>query len=302
MLTTVTDSRRVTRTSTSLLLVDKPAGVTSHDVVSLARRATGERRIGHHGTLDPFATGLLVLLVGRATRLAQFMEGEPKTYLATIRLGAETDTDDVDGSVIREASLPTEEAVDAAIAQLTGRIMQTPPAFSAKQVGGVRAYSAARRGRPVELKPAPVVVHEWVVESRTADEIVARIACGGGTYIRSLARDLGVLTGSAAHLASLRRLSSGPLHVNAANSVDQIREGDTRFLSPLDAMPALEPVVLNADQLRELAHGRALSATTDASIVAFVAADGTVVAVGRREGELWKPSVVLITPEELDLA
>lgn len=305
MKTTTTDPVGGTRVLTlpaSLLLVDKPASVSSHDVVNVARRATGERRIGHHGTLDPFATGLLVLLVGRATRLARFIDGEPRSYRATIRFGASTDTDDLDGTVVREAPLPDPAAVDAAIEKLTGRVMQLPPAFSAKQVGGVRAYAAARRGRPVELEPVPVQVHRWEVESRAPHELVARISCGTGTYIRSLARDLGELTGSAAHLTALRRLAAGPLDVGMANSMEQLRAGEATFLSPLVAITGMHSVTLDVNLLRDIAHGRPIPATTGAERVALVDGDGRVVAVASREGSHWKPSVVLVTPEELPLA
>jgi tRNA pseudouridine55 synthase len=205
-----------------LLLVDKQAGVTSHDVVQIVRRAYGERSIGHLGTLDPFATGLLVLLIGHATRLATFIDTEPKVYRATIRFGAETDTDDCTGSVIREASVPSSEAVHAAIPSLTGKISQVPPAFSAKSVDGVRAYDAARRGEVLDLKPADVEVIGWEVDAEREAEIDVTVTCGTGTYIRALARDLGRATDSAAHLTALRRIRSGPFDVADAATLDTI--------------------------------------------------------------------------------
>src|SRR5687768_8920965 len=146
-----------------VLLVDKPAGMSSHAVVDHARRAIGTRRIGHGGTLDPFATGLLVLLVNRATRLLPFLDGEPKVYRARIKFGARTSTDDRDGDVVAEAPVPDRGTVERAIATLTGNLLQRPPAFSAKSVGGVRAYKAARRGKPVALEPVGVRVYEWRV-------------------------------------------------------------------------------------------------------------------------------------------
>src|SRR5690348_12915556 len=145
---------RTIATADGVLLVDKPAGMTSHDVVALARRSLGTRRVGHTGTLDPFATGLLIVLVGQATRLAQFVEDEPKVYDATITFGAETDTDDVTGQVVRAAAAPAAADVHAAIRALTGRIVQQPPAYSAKKVEGRRAYAAARAGSPLMLEPA----------------------------------------------------------------------------------------------------------------------------------------------------
>jgi tRNA pseudouridine55 synthase len=205
-----------------LLLVDKPAGVTSHDVVQLVRRAYGERSIGHLGTLDPFATGLLILLIGHSTRLATFIETEPKVYRATIRFGAEMDTDDCTGTMIREADAPTSDAIHAAIPSLTGKISQVPPAFSAKSVDGVRAYDAARRGEALDLKPADVEVFGWTIDAERDGEIDVTITCGTGTYIRALARDLGRATNSAAHLTSLRRLKSGAFDVADAATFETI--------------------------------------------------------------------------------
>jgi len=205
-----------------LLLVDKPAGVTSHDVVQLVRRAYGERSIGHLGTLDPFATGLLVLLIGHSTRLATFIDTEPKVYEATIRFGQETDTDDCTGTAIREADPPASDAIRQAIPALTGRISQMPPAFSAKSVDGVRAYDAARRGEAIDLKAVDVEVQGWVITAERESEIDVTITCGTGTYIRALARDIGRSTGSAAHLSALRRVRSGPFHVRDASTFDQI--------------------------------------------------------------------------------
>jgi tRNA pseudouridine55 synthase len=209
--------------SEGLLLVDKPAGVTSHDVVQIVRRAYGERSIGHLGTLDPFATGLLVLLLGRSTRLATFIVTDPKVYDATIRFGAETDTDDCTGNVVREASAPGRDAIDEAIESLTGKISQVPPAFSAKSVDGVRAYDAARRGEPMKLDPVNVHVHDWIIRDARESEIDVTVTCGSGTYIRALARDLGRKTSSAAHLSSLRRIRSGPFDVGDAMSLENIK-------------------------------------------------------------------------------
>lgn len=206
-----------------LLLVDKPQGMTSHDVVMLVRRIYGEKSIGHLGTLDPFATGLLLLLIGRATRLANFIVTEPKVYEAIIRFGAETDTDDCTGAVIREAPVPSVSAIDHAIPSLTGKIIQVPPAYSAKSVDGKRAYDAAREGAPLVLDPVEVNVMEWNVIDRTAEDLHVTISCGTGTYIRALARDLGRLTESAAHLASLRRLRSGEFDVGCASTLEQLK-------------------------------------------------------------------------------
>ena len=206
-----------------LLLIDKPAGLTSHDVVLVARRAYGQRSIGHLGTLDPFATGLLVLLLGKSTRLANFLAVEPKVYEAVIRFGSETDSDDSTGTVTKSVPPPAAEAVRRAIAALTGEFSQTPPDYSAKSVDGMRAYKAARKGAPLSQQPVQVTVHRWDIEAQTGDTLSARITCTGGTYIRALARDLGRLTGSAAHLESLRRLAMGDLHVRDALTMDALK-------------------------------------------------------------------------------
>jgi tRNA pseudouridine55 synthase len=206
-----------------LLLVDKPAGITSHDVVLLVRRIYGERSIGHLGTLDPFATGLLLLLIGHATRLATFMVTEPKVYETTIRFGAETDTDDCTGAVVKTAGAPGDDAIRAAIPALTGDIMQVPPAYSAKSVDGTRAYDAAREGAPLDLPASRVNVSEWRIVEHRGNDLDVVITCGTGTYIRGLARDLGRATGSAAHLASLRRTRVGPFDVSEAATIEKLK-------------------------------------------------------------------------------
>jgi tRNA pseudouridine55 synthase len=205
-----------------LLLVDKPAGMTSHDVVQHVRRIYGERSIGHLGTLDPFATGLLVLLLGRATRLATFLDTEPKVYEATIKFGTQTNTDDETGTVIRSAAAASESDIRSAIKSLTGTISQVPPAYSAKSIDGTRAYDAARRGTPLDIPAVDVTVHSWDVREVSAETVSAVITCSGGTYIRALARDLGRLTQSAAHLASLRRTRIGEFDVRDAATLEAL--------------------------------------------------------------------------------
>ncbi|MDQ6769051.1 MAG: tRNA pseudouridine(55) synthase TruB [Gemmatimonadota bacterium] len=202
--------------------------MTSHDVVQHVRRIYGERSIGHLGTLDPFATGLLVLLLGRATRLANFLDMEPKVYEATITFGVETDTDDSTGIVIRTAPAPAEEAIRAALRSLTGTISQIPPAYSAKSVDGTRAYVAARRGEPLELKPVDVTVHSWKIRGLAGDTLLATVTCSGGTYIRALARDLGRLTSSAAQLSALRRTRVGSFEVASAAKLEQLADAPAR--------------------------------------------------------------------------
>lgn len=278
-----------------LVLVDKPAGITSHDVVARARRALKLRRIGHHGTLDPFATGLLVLLVGRATRLAPFLSGEPKVYDAEIRFGAETSTDDLTGEVVREAPLPEPAAVLAALPALTGTIEQLPPAVSAKQVDGERAHAAARAGRPLDLKPATVTVHGWTVREQTESSLRATISCGGGTYIRALARDLGRATGSAAHLTALRRVASGPFSVDAAMPADDLEPGaQVQVLSPLAGLPDFPRQQVDDEEVAQIRHGGVVRATIAGDRCALVDQRGTLVAIAERASERWQPRVVLL--------
>ena len=276
-----------------LLLVDKPAGMTSHDVVAIARRALGERRIGHAGTLDPFATGLLVLLTGRTTRLLPYLDGEPKVYEARIQFGAETDTDDATGRVVREALPPIRADVDRAVGALTGAIDQEPPAYSAKQVAGERAYDAARRGAPVKLPPSRVTVHSWAITARTNDTLDAVITCSGGTYVRALARDLGRQAGSAAHLATLRRTRSGPFRVSDACGLDAVREGRCGALPPLQALTSLAVEQLDAAGADRAARGNLVEATVVGDRAALVGPNGELVAVAVRSGMSWQPRTVL---------
>lgn len=279
-----------------LLLVDKPAGVTSHDVVLAARRAFGESRIGHAGTLDPFATGLLVLLLGRATRLLPYLDGVPKEYEATIALGRETETDDLEGATVREAAPPTDEAIAEAVAQLTGELEQIPPAYSAKRVAGRRAYDAARAGQSLELAPAHVRVFGWHGLAREGTTLRATIACGGGTYIRALARDLGRLTGSAAHLSALRRVRSGPFRVADAASLDRVRAQQTPLRPALDALPTIPHVTLEPEDAERVLRGIAVtrSAHGDAAHAALVdGRSGALVAFAEADGARWQPRVVM---------
>ena len=282
-----------------LLLVDKSAGFTSHDAIARARRVLGVRRIGHMGTLDPFATGLLVLLVGRVTRLASYLQGEPKVYDATIRFGARTDTDDATGTVTDVAPVPDPGAVHGALTKLTGTFEQMPPAYSAKQVDGVRAYDAARRGAPLELRPATVTVHEWAVRGwSTRSDLDVTITCAGGTYIRALARDLGALCGSAAHLVALRRTRSGPFSVADATPIESLEAG-VPLRPALDGLTSLSAVPVTTDDRARIARGqsiRAAQADDGAGVGRAVLLDGDrqILAIAERQAASWAPKVVLI--------
>ncbi len=295
-----------------LLLVDKPVGVSSHDAVGAARRALGQRRIGHAGTLDPFATGLLVLLVGRATRLLPHLPGEPKVYDAVIRFGAETDTEDLAGAVTREAPLPTRDALLGVLPALTGAIAQVPPAYSAKRVDGTRAYKKARAGQEVTLAPVNVRVHRWEVldlqldvKSQRVREATVRVTVGGGTYVRSLARDLARAASSAAHLVALRRTRAGAFDVADALTVEDLRDGRARLRPALDALVGFPRESLDADAVARVVRGIDVPASVEGAWGALVHADrGVLVALAEREGERWRPRVVMheVAPENADVS
>ena len=275
-----------------LLLVDKPAGITSHAAVDRARHAIGTRRIGHAGTLDPFATGLLVLLIGKATRLLPFLDAEPKVYHAVIRFGMRTSTDDPSGEPVQEAPAPEQVVVERAIASLTGHLLQRPPVYSAKRVGGVRAYAAARRGAPMSLEPVGVTVHEWRVINRVADDLEVEITCSGGTYIRALARDLGEATGSAAHLAALRRLRSGRFDVNDAHQLDAVERGEFSLHPPSIAVAQLQQQAVDDLDAKRIVHGQTVNAQTPGELVALCH-DNELLAIAVRDGETFRPKVVM---------
>ena len=277
-----------------LLLVDKPAGMSSHDVVLAARRALGERRGGHAGPLDPFAPGLLVLLVGRATRLLPSVDGDPKESATTIRFGAETDTDDLHGAVVREAPPPAADAVDRALPRLTGELDQLPPVYSAKRVAGRRAYDLAREGEVPELRPARVRVDGWRVVERRGAELDVVITCGGGTYIRALARDLGRLSGSAAHLTALRRLRSGPFTVRDAVPFEDLREARVALLPPERALGGTPAQLLDDEDVRRVVRGQEVDAHVEGSRAALMhSGTGALVALAVRRGDRWQPRVVM---------
>jgi tRNA pseudouridine55 synthase len=281
------------RVSDGVVLVDKPAGMTSHDVVAIVRRASGESRIGHAGTLDPFATGLLVLLLGRATRLLPYLNGEPKTYEASIRFGSETDTDDATGVTTATAAVPSRAAIEAVLPSMTGTIDQVPPAYSAKQVGGRRAYRAARAGAPLVLDPVKVTVHDWTVIDWRDDTLVARINCSGGTYIRALARDLGRAAGGAAHLSALRRVASGPYDVGMAVSIDALKAGELPVQSPVGGLAECVADQLDSDAVERVVRGLTVPAALPGHRGALLDPDGALVAVAERQGDHWQPRVVL---------
>lgn len=290
-----------------ILLVDKPGGVTSHDVVARARRALGTRRVGHAGTLDPMATGLLILGVDGATRLLTFVVGLDKTYEATIRLGAATDTDDAEGTEVSRAEPAAIAALDparvmAGVTALTGAISQVPSRVSAIKVGGRRAYDLVRAGEEVELKARDVTVSRFdVVDTRSAEgflDLDVVVDCSSGTYIRALARDLGDGLGVGGHLTALRRTRIGPFGVDDAVEADAI--AGSAMLDPAAAATAvLGRLDVTADEARDLRHGKRLVGAADRLLAVRAAAvdpGGVLVGVVERRGEDLKSAMNM--PEE----
>jgi tRNA pseudouridine55 synthase len=246
-----------------VLLVDKPEGPTSHDVVGWVRRALDDRRVGHTGTLDPFASGLLVLCVGPATRLVPYLVGADKTYEAEALLGVGTDTLDREGAVVVEDQGwmgRSEEEVRQALEAFAGESMQRPPVFSAKKIDGEAAHRKARRGEKVELEPVRVRIHEIAATRVSLPRITFRVRCSSGTYIRALARDLGAALGTSAHLTRLRRTAVGGWSVEDALARDPRTEGipDEAWISPLDALVGWPRIALGDDEARRLVQGQRL--------------------------------------------
>ena len=274
-----------------ILLVDKPAGISSQDAVTAVRRARGKVKAGHTGTLDPFATGLLVIALGSATRLIRFLPAEPKVYRATIAFGAQTDSDDATGLVVAEGPVPDEGAIRGAIPRLTGTIEQRPPSYSARHVGGRRAYEVARTGETPDLAPSTVTVSCWNIESLVDGYLTATITCSSGTYVRALARDLGLLCGSVAHRAALRRTRIGPFDVGDGVPPDESAEA--AVLRPADALIGMPRQVVLSDDVARVNHGQPVAAHESGRNVALVDESGALVAVAERDGEWWQPRVVI---------
>ena len=298
-----------------ILLLDKSNGPTSHDVVAKVRRIAGQPRIGHGGTLDPFATGLLVLVLGRATRLAALHQGGAKRYEASFSFGGATTTDDLDGEkILSSGPAATRERVEALLPRFRGALEQVPPSHSAKRTDGVRAYERARAGEIVELAPRPVEVTRFEItswdESHPEEPLMGAVLdVSSGTYIRASARDLGAVLGCGAHLVALRRIGSGPFNVAQAHTMDAVAEAAlggsfADLLLPLDAgieaIPAITLGELGTELLRDGA------AIPDALLGAHppvpvgeqvrLTAEGVLVALGRRTEVGVQPERVFITP------
>jgi tRNA pseudouridine55 synthase len=288
-------------TASGLTIVDKPQGLTSHDVVSRMRRIAGTRQVGHAGTLDPMATGVLVLGVEKATRLLHHLVLADKAYAATIRLGQATATDDADGEAIGGASTRTlaDSAVRAAMSPLTGDIEQMPSAVSAIKVAGRRAYARARAGEAVDLAARPVTVRrfEAVAFRRPAPDLLdvdVEVECSSGTYVRALARDLGAALEVGGHVTALRRTRVGPFTLAQARTLDELARLEDPVTVPLAAAvrAALPIREITADQARELSFGRRLPAAGIGGTYGAFDPDGAVVALLSERGDDARPVLV----------
>jgi tRNA pseudouridine55 synthase len=285
---------------TGVLPIDKPEGPTSHDVVAIVRRALRTREVGHTGTLDPFASGLLLICLGSATRLAEYLTGLPKAYLATLRLGEATDTDDLTGSVIGGGDAwrgLDEDAIRQALAAQVGDIMQLPPAYSAKKVEGERMYAVARRGGEVRRTAVPVHIESITVTAIRLPDVEFEVSCGSGTYIRAIARDAGETLGVGGHLRALRRTRVGAHSVEGALTLDDVSDPErvrAALITPLDAVAHMPRVSLDAEGVIAIGHGRGVPAPPEVSDGVPVAlADGMrLAAIGERTGDLIRPRKV----------
>lgn len=289
------------------IVIDKPSGWTSHDVVARMRRLAATRRIGHLGTLDPMATGVLPLLLGPATRLARFFGSEEKVYEGIIRFGFSTSTYDAEGDPTSEAKpcVIDRDAIQDLIAQrFLGEIEQIPPAVSAKKIGGTPAYKLARQNKPVELKPVTVTVHEFRILDAEADRLGVRVRCGPGTYVRSLAHDLGAAVGVGAHLASLRRHASGSFTLGQAISLEDAAELSAdgrlqeRLIPAAELLPEIPREIVDDALIRNIREGRDFNAspfleTGNSTLLKAVSRRGELIAIGERKlHRLYHPVIV----------
>ncbi len=292
-----------------VLVVDKPVGMTSHDVVQAVRRGTGLRRAGHTGTLDPRASGVLVILVGPAVRLSEYVSASDKRYQATVRLGAATDTYDTEGVITQSkgAENISEEAFQNALKQFTGEIEQVPPPFSAVKVHGRKAYELSRKGEPVDLKPRKINVYSLDLLEWDPPEAIIDVFCSSGTYVRSLAHDLGQTLGCGAHLVGLRRTKSGRFTLRDAIPLHVLREAFNagewyKYLIPAaEALGEWYAVELDAGQVELVRNGHRIPALPDSpNIARGINEQGDLVAVLERTPDVWewKPRKVFSRIEE----
>jgi len=301
----------VSPVTSGLVVVDKPAGWTSHDVVAKLRKVYGQRRVGHAGTLDPDATGVLLVGLGRATRLLRFLQEQGKAYRGKVAFGVATTTLDGAGDVVDRAPMPiTREEVEAAAQKFVGEIEQVPPMVSAIKIGGRRLHELARKGEEVERAPRPVRIDRLEIEDFDDGPYpiaTVLVECTSGTYIRSLAADLGVALGGLAHLAELQRLRVGSFTLDEARPLEQIEaDPDAAVVTPLVAMRDLTRLDVDAEQARAVAHGitfpvpgLAMGEPEGDGPFAVVGPDGALLAVYERRRSAVRPTVVL-APVEAD--
>ncbi|MGV0742256.1 tRNA pseudouridine(55) synthase TruB [Mycolicibacterium sp. XJ870] len=288
-----------------LVIVDKPAGMTSHDVVGRCRRLFGTRKVGHAGTLDPMATGVLVIGIERATKILGLLTATDKSYAATIRLGRTTTTDDAEGEALQDVSAAsvTDEQIEAAVAALRGDISQVPSAVSAIKVGGQRAYKLAREGQTVELAARPVRIDRFELHAvRRAGDFVdvdVEVDCSSGTYIRALARDAGAALGVGGHLTALRRTRVGRYGLDEARTLDELTE-HARLSYSLDqaCLLAFPRRDLSDAETEDTRHGRPLTPAGIAGVYAATAPDGQVIAL-LQDGQARTKNVVVLRPATL---
>ncbi|AKK03368.1 tRNA pseudouridine synthase B [Corynebacterium epidermidicanis] len=278
--------------NSGLVIVDKPAGMSSHDVVAKLRRAFHTRKVGHAGTLDPMATGVLVVGIERGTKFLAHLIAETKTYQATIRLGASTTTDDAEGETLQvtAAGHLADEDIDAEITKLTGEIMQKPSSVSAIKINGKRAHELVRAGETVDIPARPVTVHRFdVLARRRTPEFIdldVEVFCSSGTYIRSLARDLGASLGVGGHLTALRRTTVGPFTLEHARTLEELNTNPTFSLTLDQALAASFPTLnVNDEDAAALAMGKWLEPRGLKGVHAAVTADGTAVALVKEKGK-----------------
>lgn len=285
-----------------LLLVDKPRGPSSHDVVARVRRISGEARIGHTGTLDPLASGLLVLCLGRATRLSEYLLGHDKRYLAQVQLGQSTTTYDAEGPITLERPvLATHADVAAALQTFLGTIRQAPPAYSAVKIGGQPAYKLARSGRPADMAARPVTIHTIELIEYVSPRAIILVHCSAGTYIRSLAHDLGQLLGCGAHLADLKRTAAGPFLLTDAHTVEHLDRkfaagAGAQFLQPADAGLQMWPKLdLDSAAAARVMHGQTVAAEAVHGVARAYNPAGSLIAIMEADaaGTHWVPRKVL---------
>ncbi|MES1227191.1 MAG: tRNA pseudouridine(55) synthase TruB [Armatimonadota bacterium] len=278
-----------------VLNIAKPGGMTSHDVVAQVRRRLGTKRVGHAGTLDPMATGVLVVAVGPATRFLQYMSLEPKVYEAEIQFGITTDSYDADGNQTETRPLPADlnGLVDKALTSFSGKIVQLPPMYSAVKVQGKALYQYARKGEEVERKERPVFVETFDVAWISSGLAKSHIVCSGGTYVRSLAHDLGEAVGCGAHLSALHRSRVGPYQSSGSIPLDEVAA--EKLIPLVDALAPMRMVQVNEVQIDHVRHGRvvAMKEEFDVRFVGLTGADGTVIGVARAEGNRLHPECVL---------